>query len=439
LRGETVAGRELHMVRRDGHAYDVLCSAAPVRGSGGEVLAAVVSFTDITARKRAEAEVRQLIERLEERVRERTAALRKSQAELSALIESTTDAIWSVGRDHRVLAINRLAERGFCERFGARLQIGESFDGRVPEDVAVALRTLFDRALAGERLMIEQRYPVDGAMRHFLVSLNPIQQGDEVVGVTVFSKDITERKRAEQQVRERQAELAHVLRLGTIGEMAAGLAHEINQPLGAIANYAQGCARRLRTAAASAEDLLPIVDAIAHETQRAAEVLRRLRRLVRKEGVRRDTMDLNEIVGEAVRLLRHETEKRAVEVSFAAGQEMPAVRGDAVQIEQVVINLLVNALDAVAARSGGERRIDIRTRSAEDCVGVAVRDNGVGLDPEMAARAFEPFFTTKQGGLGMGLAISRSIIEAHRGRLWATAHAGGGATFEFTLPLTRRR
>jgi C4-dicarboxylate-specific signal transduction histidine kinase len=104
-----------------------------------------------------------------------------------------------------------------------------------------------------------------------------------------------------------------------------------------------------------------------------------------------------------------------------------------------VINLLVNALDAVAARSGGERRIDIRTRSAEDCVGVAVRDNGVGLDPEMAARAFEPFFTTKQGGLGMGLAISRSIIEAHRGRLWATAHAGGGATFEFTLPLTRRR
>jgi PAS domain S-box-containing protein len=455
LRGEVTAGQEVHMVRRDGHAYDVLCSAAPVRGADGAVVAAVVGFTDITQRKAVEAEVRRLNDDLEERVRARTAALeaanahlereiaqrraaeedlRRSRAALVALIENTTDAIWSVDRAHGVVTINTLARERFADRFAATIDVGVKLEDKLPAEITSILVPLVDRALAGERLAIEQRYVIHGEMHHFLVSLNPILEGDAVTGATIFSKDITVRKRAEAQLREREAELAHVLRVGTVGEIAAGLAHEINQPLGAIANYAQGCSRRLRTGDAAPADLVPIVDEIAHEAHRAAEVLRRLRGLVRKERPQRDAVDLNEIVHEAARLLRLEAEKRGVELAVVPDQALPSIPADRIQIEQVVINLLVNELDAVAARNGVRGRVSVRTQSGPHGVGVAVRDNGIGLEPEMTTRVFDAFFTTKAGGLGMGLAISRSIIEAHRGRLWASVNPDGGATFEFTLP-----
>jgi PAS domain S-box-containing protein len=454
LRGEVTRGRELHMVRRDGHSYDVLCSAAPVRGADGAVIAAVVGFTEITQRKAVEAEVRRLNDDLEQRVRERTADLeaanrkleseiaqrraaeedlRGSRAALLALIENTTDAIWSIDREHRLVTINSLARQRLAERFGVTIDVGTKVEENFPAEISSVLVPLFDRALAGERLALEQRYRIGGETHHFLVSLNPILEGDSVMGVTIFTKDITVRKRAEEQLREREAELAHVLRVGTVGEIAAGLAHEINQPLGAIANYAQGCARRLRTGDAPAEDLVPIVDEIAHEAHRAAEVLRRLRGLVRKEHARRDAVNLNGIVHEAVRLLRLELEKRRIEVNVLAAPNLPSIRADGIQIEQVVINLLVNAMDAVKPRDG-KGRICVETRALPDGIGVAVGDNGVGLEAGMAERAFDAFFTTKPGGLGMGLAISRSIIEAHRGRLWAKANPDGGATFEFTLP-----
>jgi PAS domain S-box-containing protein len=455
VRGEITLGRELHMVRRDGHAYDVLCSAAPVRAADGTVLAAVVGFTEITQRKAVEAEVRRLNEDLERRVRARTADLeaanqrlereiaqrraaeedlRRSQAALSALIENTNDAIWSIDRERRVVTINTLARQRFDERFGVKIDVGVTIEDQLPAEITSVIVPLFERALAGERLAIEQRYAINGETHHFLVSLNPILEGDSVTGATIFSKNITVRKRAEHQLREREAELAHVLRVGTVGEIAAGLAHEINQPLGAIANYAQGCSRRLRSGEAPPEDLVPIVDEIAHEAHRAAEVLRRLRGLVRKEHARRDAVSLNHIVHEAVRLLRLEAEKRHIEMSFRAAADLPSIRADGIQIEQVVINLLVNAMDAVSPRDGIRGRISVETRALPDAISVAVRDNGIGLDDKMTQKAFDAFFTTKPGGLGMGLAISRSIIEAHRGHLWATANPNGGATFEFTLP-----
>ena len=160
----------------------------------------------------------------------------------------------------------------------------------------------------------------------------------------------------------------------------------------------------------------------------------RLRGLVRKEHARRDAVDLNDIVHEAVRLLRLEAEKRSIEMSIVAAPALPAVRADGIQIEQVVINLLVNAMDAVTRSADARGRIRIETRALPDGVAVAVSDNGIGLDAEVSARAFDAFFTTKPGGLGMGLAISRSIIEAHRGQLWVESNPEGGATFTVTLP-----
>jgi PAS domain S-box-containing protein len=401
--------------------------------------------------QRAEAEVRTLNAELEARVAQRTAELerlntelqrevashrlteaelRRSEAVWSALVENTDAGIWSVDRTYRLMAFNSVVSRRFHQ------MSGRPFDpGQVPQTPSPRWRALYDRALAGEHFRVEQEAELDGEARLFLTSFAPIVSGGAVTGVTVFSADITERKRAEDAARQRQAELTHVLRLGTMGEMAAGLAHEINQPLGAIANFAQGCSRRLRAGNGDPADLLHVIDQIAVEAIRAAEIIRRLRSLIRKEEPRREWIDLYEIAADALRLLSAETRQSGVtsSVEGAPGQRAYA---DPIQIEQVLLNLLRNGVEAMEGRINGRRELSVRFVTAGDTVEVAVSDTGRGL-PTAAAHVFDPFFSTKPGGLGMGLSISRSIIEAHGGLLWATANPEGGTTFRFTLPIDR--
>jgi len=242
-------------------------------------------------------------------------------------------------------------------------------------------------------------------------------------------------KRIEAQAREHQAELAHVLRLGTMGEMAAGLAHEINQPLGAIANYAQGCVLRLRNGSIEAAGLLPIVEQIAGEALRAGEIIRRLRDLVRKEIPQQAEVDLNALVRESTRMIEPEARQHGISVRLELAADLPRVACDSIQIEQVVINLLLNGVDAVQAANNGERNLAVSTAVAGAAgVEVAICDSGVGV-PDPPADVFAPFFSTKPNGLGMGLSISRSIIEAHGGHLSAKRNSRCGSTFRFTLPV----
>ncbi len=222
-----------------------------------------------------------------------------------------------------------------------------------------------------------------------------------------------------------------------MGEMAAGLAHEINQPLGAIANYAQGCTRRLRVGSVDGAELLPIVEEIAHEALRAGETIRRLRDLVRKEGPQQVAVDLNALIRESTRIIRSEALQSGIRVELALASDLPPVTCDSIQIEQVLLNLLLNGVEAVQTSDNGERSLTITSAAAGAAgIEVAIRDTGGGV-PDPPTDVFKPFFTTKPNGLGMGLSISRSIIEAHGGRCGATRNADHGSTFRFTLLLER--
>jgi C4-dicarboxylate-specific signal transduction histidine kinase len=305
----------------------------------------------------------------------------------------------------------------------------------MPVDVQAQWRARYDRGLAGERFSVEHAYELPDGTHHFLAFFNPIVTDGVVTGLANFSTEVTERKRAEEAARQHQAELTHVLRLSTMGEMAAGLAHEINQPLAAIVNYAQGCSRRLRGNRSEVDAVLPVIDDIAAEALRAGEIIRRLRSLVRKETPRQDWIDLADIAGEILRLVQPDTIQHGVAVYLDAEPDLPHVHGDRIQIEQVVLNLLRNAIDAMLEATG-RRELHVRIgRVGDGAVELAVRDTGHGMAPPVAERVFDPFFSTKPGGLGMGLSISRTIIEVHQGQLSVTLNPDSGVTFHVTLPV----
>jgi PAS domain S-box-containing protein len=247
--------------------------------------------------------------------------------------------------------------------------------------------------------------------------------------------DITDRKRAEDDARLHQQELAHVLRRSTMGEMAAMFAHEVNQPLSAIISYATGCVNRLRGGTHSTEPLLDALDEIVAQAVRAGEIIRRLRRFVGKGEVQRQQLNLNDLVTEVMHFVTPETREREVRVQVDLADGLPALEGDAVQIEQVILNLLRNALESMYEDPGERPLLAVSTRRLDGEVEVAVRDSGAGLHPAVAADVFEPFVTSKIAGLGMGLSICRSIIDAHGGRVWNTPNPDRGVTFRFTLPL----
>ena len=255
-----------------------------------------------------------------------------------------------------------------------------------------------------------------------------------VVEYQAVGRDITERKRAEEEAQRQREELAHALRVMTLGELTASFAHEINQPLTAIMTNAQATRRLL-----DAEEVKPeIADAltdIAEDAKRASQIIRRLRTLFRKEHEERTAVDINTLIADVVSLLRADLQRRTISVSFALAETMPPVLGDSVQLQQVMLNLVVNACEAIAATEGAPRAILIETSQAEPGrLAIAVRDSGIGVKETELERIFEHFVTSKPQGLGMGLAISRSIVQAHGGRIWATANHNRGLTLHVELP-----
>ncbi|HEY8516058.1 MAG TPA: ATP-binding protein [Candidatus Binatia bacterium] len=249
------------------------------------------------------------------------------------------------------------------------------------------------------------------------------------------AEDISERKQADERTRAHEAELAHVLRVSSLGEMAAGLAHELNQPLASIVGFAKGCARRLRSGTVAPETFLEVMERIAGEALRAGEIIRRLRALVRKEDPTREPADVNDLVRGVAQLLEPEARRLGVRLELRLADELPELEVDRIQIEQVIMNLVRNGFDAMASAPPGTRAVTLRTAlDAQGRVQIEVSDRGKGVRADDLERIFEPFFTTKQTGLGMGLSISRSIAEAHSGQLSARNNAEVGATFTLALP-----
>jgi C4-dicarboxylate-specific signal transduction histidine kinase len=250
----------------------------------------------------------------------------------------------------------------------------------------------------------------------------------------VILTDIEARKRAEEQRERLEADLAHINRVSMMGELAASIAHEVNQPLTGIVSNGSACLRWLAGDAPNVEEVREAVGDIVRDGKRAGEVIARIRALTKSSAPPREKLDLNDTVREVFALVRDQAKRNSVTIRTRFADDVFPVLGDRVQLQQVVLNLMMNAIEAMSGVVDRPRELIITTGNIDaDQVVVSVEDSGPGLDPNAASKIFDPFYTTKASGMGMGLSISRSIVEHHGGRLWATARDGPGTTFHFSL------
>jgi C4-dicarboxylate-specific signal transduction histidine kinase len=279
--------------------------------------------------------------------------------------------------------------------------------------------------------MSAKRKQSQEALRHARDELETRVQ-DRTAELRQANETLRERGETLQKV---QTELAHVTRVMTVGELTASIAHELNQPLAAIVTNSNACLRWLGGAQPNLDEARKAVDRIIKDSYRASDVISRVRALVKKTPARNDLVDLNEVIVEVLALAQNQARRAGVVLKRELATDLPRVRGDRVQLQQVILNLVINGLEAIAKNKNGERELSISSGidDSKDMT-IAVRDTGEGLDPANLERVFDAFFTTKADGMGMGLAISRTIIESHGGRLWATPNSPRGAIFQFTLP-----
>ena len=361
--------------------------------------------------------------------------LQKQTAYLDELFELAPEAIVLRDVHNRVVRINR----EFTRLFG---YTSEEFVGRpfakliTPDELrneAKGYGYLLDRGQRVEAETIRQRK--DGTRFQVSFVAAPVSVSGGQIAVYAIYRDITERKQAEAALREAQTELAHVTRVTTMGELAASIAHEVNQPLAAVVTNANACLRWLAGGTPNLEEAREAVERIIRDGKRAGGVIGRIRALVKKNGTEQASLDINEAVQEVVGLIQSEIQKNGVVLRMQLAADVLPVLGDRVQLQQVIINLVMNGIEAMASVTDRSRELFIRSRQHEsDKVLVAVQDSGIGIDRQNLEKIFDAFYTTKPQGMGMGLAISRSIVENHGGRLWATANEDRGATFQFTLP-----
>jgi NO-binding membrane sensor protein with MHYT domain/nitrogen-specific signal transduction histidine kinase len=306
-----------------------------------------------------------------------------------------------------------------------------------PEDAALVKQSIERAAQDGKDFDFEHRLLMpDGSVKYVHVVAHALSDESGSIEFVGALMDVTERKRAEEALRNAQAELAHVTRVTTLGEMTASIAHEINQPLAAVVTNGSACLHWLMGESPNLEEAREASRRVIRDGNRAGEVIARLRALMQKTETQKEQLDINEAIQEIVLLTQNETARKGVRLRLELAANLPPVVGDRVQLQQVALNLVMNGVEAMAALNDRPRELLIQSHPHEsDQVLIAVQDCGVGIAPEDIEKIFNAFYSTKSQGMGMGLAISRSIIEAHGGRLWATANTPSGAIFQFTLPI----
>lgn len=409
------------------------------------ILCAIAIAVVSSTRKRAENAIRAARDQLEEKVQERTAELQRSNLEiqeserqLRLLTEAIPQQIWRADRTgsveycnhHLVDYIGRTAEELRGEAFFSILH---------PEDESLFRKGWKAAVDSQQRFEVEARMRgADGRYRWFLVRSIPQRAEDGQIarwyGICI---DIEEQHRAQQDLLQAQDELADLSHTFSMAEMAASIAHELNQPMTAVVTQAYALREWLHSEPANVEKASITADKIVQESTRASAVVSRVRALFRKEQQVRELTDVNRLILDFSRLLRDEAIRRDIAIRLVLADELPRLEMDPVQIQQVLLNLATNGMDAMM-RSTGARELTIRSeRHGENEVLIAVEDHGPGIKAEVVQKIFEPFFSTKQHGTGMGLAICRSIVEAHDGRLWVDHAPEGGAIFRFTVRAQR--
>lgn len=369
------------------------------------------------------------------------ARLRESEERMTLAAEATNLGIWI-----RYLKRNEIwANESWRALFGfaktEQLDLDSILQRLHPED-REALSQAFVRAIEGDGNYETESRVVrpDGQMR-WIASRGHVEfnGGGNAILTRGVSLDITERKQAEQESRLLRQEIAHVGRVTMMGQLATALAHEINQPLGAILRNAEAAEIFLQNPSPDLDEIRTILADIRKDDQRAGIVIDRMRGLLRRKSLDTRSIQVDELVGDVVSLVRADALSRQSRVDVDVPGNLPLVRGDRVHLQQVLLNLILNGLDALNGSSGRERLVSLTARlDGAQSIEIAVGDSGYGIPVDQLQRIFDPFFTTKTSGMGMGLPISQTIIAAHGGRLWAENKLGGGAVFRFTLPIAQK-
>jgi PAS domain S-box-containing protein len=426
-RAAIAAGRpfdyEAQVRRTDGVYRWHLIHYVPLRDGVGNVVKWYGTSIDIEDRKRAEE------------------ALRESEQRFRDYAETASDWLWEAGPDHRFI---RDSERPDATGLAPPSRIGLArWDYATDVELEPEKWRLHRAMLDAHQPFRDFFYGAtrrDGSTMYVQSSGKPFfdAKGD-FLGYRGVATDVTAAVRANQAeaaLRTVQSELAHVTRVTTLGELTASIAHEVNQPLAAIVSNGGACLRWLARDTPEHDEARAAVERMINEGNRAAEVIRRVRVLAKKTDALPAPLPINEVIDEVGLLLQHEVFNHRASLRLELAPELPLVLVDRVQLQQVIINLVMNGMEAMTTVSDRPRELKIRSQREADAVLVAVQDSGVGIDPEHVDRLFNAFFTTKPSGMGMGLSICRSIIEAHGGKLWASRNAGAGATFQFTLPVS---
>jgi PAS domain S-box-containing protein len=410
---------EIETVRRrkDGSDVRVSILAVPVITSSGEQIANYVVYRDITERKQAEER------------------LRESEARFQEMADTAPVLIWMTGTDGLCNYFNK----PWLEFTGRSMEqeVGTGWiEGVHADDVQGCFDSFLPAFHARKPFRMEYRLRrADGEYRWVIESGIPRYTGaGDFAGYIGSNIDITDLKRAveeRERLRQLEAELAHINRVSMMGELAASLAHEVKQPITSAVINAKTCVRWLRRDAPDFAEAFQATSRMVNDATRAADILDRVRSLYRRDSPQRELVDVNEIIREMIALLHVQANRNSISIRTELDPGLAMILADRVQLQQVLMNLMLNGIEAMKDTSGELTVTSKKTGDGQ--LLISVSDSGIGIAPDRADRIFESFFTTKPQGTGMGLSISRKIIESHGGRLWASANSGRGATFQFTL------
>lgn len=418
----SIVGRDLYALRKDGSETAVSIKLGPIQ-SGDQIFACAV-IRDVSNRRRVET------------------ALRDAEAHVKLLLDSTDEAIYGLDVHGDTTFCNRacveiLGYENPGDLLGKNMHNLIHHTRRDGSEYPVNECKIYQAFRVGKGAHVDDEvlWRANGSSFPAEYRSLPIHRDGKLVGSVVTFFDITERKRVEEELRQKQSELNHVARLSMLGEMAAGLAHELNQPLTAVSALAEGALLRLERGKLSESEFITVCGKIATDAQRAGDIIHRLRKFVQKRKTEPCQVCVNKLVRDVVQFIETEVKQENLTVQWRMQDGLWDVEADPIEIQQVIVNLIRNASDAMTNDDSPRREIAIETRNKGSWgVEIVVSDSGPGISANLADRVFEPFYTSKNDGLGIGLGICKSIVEAHGGRIWIGQSFMGGASIHFDLP-----